>query len=541
MNSLDLGTFWERILERTKTMLPLPVWEKVIHSGLFPFTFENDVLTLCSMQDYIKNLAENNPAILSSLERATEDIERRKISIVIGDPSSLMEPAAEKDTAQTIDSPPALTSHKSNYTSPINSEVPPESLSFETTTADLDSTDFIRPVYNKPVYINSAENKDILSPLETKEALYIPSETQSPEYQLTPSTKEEEYIPVSLNENYTFDTFVVGNTNRIAYATAQAVAETPAEKFNPLFIYGESGLGKTHLMHAIGHYIIDHHPNLRIMCISSETFLNDFIQSISSKKGEKFRFKYRNIDVLMIDDIQFFQDKDSTQTEFFHTYNSLYNDKKQIILTSDTLPANMKNVEKRLLSRFEAGCVVTIEPPDLETRIAILRSKADYEIAKNPALQISNDTINYIASSVDTNIRSLEGAFNNVLMNASLSNEAVTSEYAYTILKNTIGERKSKHISVSYIQEFIASYFKIKKDDLLGQKRTKQLAYPRQIAMYLCRELINASYPSIAESFGKKDHTTVLHAYEKIDRESRNNDETNKMIKDIIDKLNGPA
>lgn len=527
MSYIDLGTFWEKVLDKTKTMISLPIWEKVVYSGLFPFTLEKDILTLCSMQDYIKNLIDNNPPILSALERATQDIAGRKISIVIID-SSLSteafnmesnitdtEESSPKDL--TIDSPPMP-----------DSPVEP---------APTESSNFIKPIYSPPVYIDQKNLHPDTS--NDKEVMYIPP-SDTTLLQEPPSTIEE-FKSITLNEEYRFETFIVGNTNRVAYSMAQAVAEVPAHKFNPLFIYGQSGLGKTHLMHAIGHYIKEHHPDLNIMCISSEKFLNDFIESLYRKSAERFREKYRSIDVLMIDDIQFLQAKDSTLTEFFHTYNTLYNEKKQIILTSDTLPIDMKNIEDRLISRFEAGCIVTIDPPDLETRIAILQSKADRELLKNPSLQISKDAINYIASAVDTNIRSLEGAFNNVLMSASLINKPVTSEYAYSILKDMIGEKKAKHVNIEFIQDFISSYFKIKKIDLLGQKRTKQLAYPRQIAMYLCRELINASYPSIATSFGKKDHTTVLHAYEKIDKSYKTDTDSKKMIDDIISKINGPG
>lgn len=314
-----------------------------------------------------------------------------------------------------------------------------------------------------------------------------------------------------LNPRYIFDTFVIGSGNRFAHAASLAVAEAPAKAYNPLFIYGGVGLGKTHLMHAVGHYVQQHKENANVMYLSSEKFTNEFISSIRDNKTEEFRTKYRNVDVLLIDDIQFLAGKEGTQEEFFHTFNTLYDEQKQIIISSDRPPKEIPTLEDRLRSRFEWGLITDITPPDLETRIAILRKKA-----KADGLDIPNEVMLYIANQIDSNIRELEGALIRVVAYSSLVNKDITAGLAAEALKDIIPNSKSTMITISRIQEVVGEYFHVKLEDFKAKKRTKSIAFPRQIAMYLSRELTDASLPKIGDEFGGRDHTTVIHAHEKI-------------------------
>lgn len=336
----------------------------------------------------------------------------------------------------------------------------------------------------------------------------------------------------SLNPKYVFETFVTGNSNRFAHAAALAVAESPAQVYNPFFMYGGVGLGKTHLMHAIGHRILKNHPNLRVLYISSEKFTNELINSIRDGNPESFRQKYRNIDVLLVDDIQFLSKKEHTQEEFFHTFNTLHEANKQIIISSDRPPREIQTLEDRLRSRFEWGLITDIQAPDLETRIAILRKKALLE-----NLNVPNDVMVYIASRIDNNIRELEGALIRVVAFASLNNQVITNELATEALKDVFPTGKTKQITLELIQEIVSSYFKIKIEDLLAKKRTRNLAFPRQIAMYLCRELTDISLPRIGEMFGGRDHTTVIHAHDKISRERNEDMKLNTTIKELIKRI----
>ena len=297
-------------------------------------------------------------------------------------------------------------------------------------------------------------------------------------------------------------------------------------------MYGGVGLGKTHLMHAIGHKIIQSHPEMRVLYISSEKFTNELINSIRDGKPEAFRQKYRNIDVLLVDDIQFLSKKEHTQEEFFHTFNTLHDANKQIIISSDRHPREIQTLEDRLRSRFEWGLITDIQAPDLETRIAILRKKALIE-----NLNVPNDVMVYIASRIDNNIRELEGALTRVVAYASLNNQLVTNELAAEALKDVYPTDKTKQITLELIQEIVASYFKIKVDELLVKKRTRNLAFPRQIAMYLCRELTDSSLPRIGEMFGGRDHTTVIHAHDKICRERNEDIKLNNIIKELIQRI----
>ena len=317
-----------------------------------------------------------------------------------------------------------------------------------------------------------------------------------------------------LNPKYTFDTFVIGNSNRFAHAACVAVAESPARAYNPLFLYGGVGLGKTHLMHAIGHSIMKEQNDAKVVYVSSEKFTNELINSIKSDKNEEFRDKYRNVDILLIDDIQFIAGKEGTQEEFFHTFNALHEANKQIIISSDRPPKEIPTLEDRLRSRFEMGLIADIQPPDFETRIAILKTKAQIE-----NIDIPNEVMNYIATYIKSNIRELEGALTRVVAYSSLINKDISYDLAVEALKDIVTTSESQEISVNRIKEKVSTAFGIKMDDFNSKKRTRTIAYPRQIAMYLSRELTDLSLPKIGNEFGGRDHTTVIHAHDKISKD----------------------
>lgn len=346
----------------------------------------------------------------------------------------------------------------------------------------------------------------------------------------------EEPFTHMLNPKYTFDTFVIGSGNRFAHAASLAVAEVPAKNYNPLFLYGGVGLGKTHLMHAIGHYIIEHNPSTKVLYISSEKFTNEFINAIRDNRGEDFRNKYRRIDILLIDDIQFLAGKEQTQEEFFHTFNALHEEGKQIIISSDRPPKEIPTLEERLRSRFEWGLITDIQPPDLETRIAILRKKAKAE-----NLDIPNEAMMYIASQIDTNIRELEGALIRVVAYSSLINEDISAHLAAEALKDIIPSSRPKSITIQDIQQIVGEYYGLRLEDFKARKRTKSVAFPRQIAMYLSRELTDFSLPKIGEAFGGRDHTTVIHAHDKISSSLKLDQDLYKVINSITSKIKNPS
>ena len=331
-----------------------------------------------------------------------------------------------------------------------------------------------------------------------------------------------------LTTKYTFDTFVIGNSNRFAHAASLAVAEAPAQAYNPLFIYGGVGLGKTHLMHAIGHYVLSQSSDLKVVYVSSEKFTNELINSIRDDRNNEFRSKYRNVDILLVDDIQFIAGKESTQEEFFHTFNALHEANKQIIISSDRPPKEIPTLEDRLRSRFEWGLITDIQAPDLETRIAILRKKAKVE-----NIDVPNDVMLYIATKIKSNIRELEGALIRIVAYSSLTNKKVTVALAEEALKDIISEDKQEEVNVDLIKRIVADDYKIKMDDFNSKKRTRAIAYPRQIAMYLTRELTELSLPKIGDEFGGRDHTTVIHAYDKIEKDM----EESESFRDKVEKL----
>ncbi len=335
-----------------------------------------------------------------------------------------------------------------------------------------------------------------------------------------------------LNPKYTFDTFVIGNSNRFAHAASLAVSEAPAKSYNPLFIYGGVGLGKTHLMHAIGHYIIRNNPKTRVLYTTSEKFTNDLINSIRDDKNVEFRNRYRTADVLLVDDIQFIADKERTQEEFFHTFNSLYESSKQIIISSDRPPKEIPTLEDRLRSRFEWGLICDIQPPDFETRIAILKKKATLENISTP-----DEVLVFIAKRIESNIRELEGAFIKVAAYSSLTNKEINMDLAKEALKDFFSNAKPKLITVDAIKRVISEYYSIKLEDFKSRKRTRAVAFPRQVAMYLTRELTDLSLPKIGDEFGGRDHSTVLHAYDKITTELKTDESLKMAIEEIHREL----
>ena len=386
--------------------------------------------------------------------------------------------------------------------------------------------------------LSSIVNKElrlIIDTIEENEEKQIIPEIKTEEEAMRPlfrNEKEEDNDESNLNPKYVFENYVMGNSNRFAYAAASQVANNPANTYNPLFIYGGAGLGKTHLMHAIGNRIKQNNPSMKVLYISSENFTNEIINSIYNKNTEAFRKKYRNIDCLIIDDIQFLKGKEQTQVEFFHTFNDLKDSNKQIIISSDKLPREIETLEDRMRSRFEQGLIADIQPPDLETRMAILRQKAF-----NDNVELPNDVLTLLATSITSNIREIEGAYTKVVAYSSLMNVPITIEIAKRILDEMGNVVQVKQITFESIVEAVADHYRIKKDELFNKKRTQSIAYPRQIAMYLCRELADMSYPRIGELFGGRDHTTVIHAYEKISNKCKTDGKLQNELKTLQELL----
>ena len=350
-------------------------------------------------------------------------------------------------------------------------------------------------------------------------------------YASTPLFKEEGTFISNINSKQRFSNFVVGNSNRFAAAAAQAVANNPGNTYNPLFIYGNSGLGKTHLMQAIGNEILQNNPNAKVKYVTSEVFTNEIINAIQNHTVKDFQEKYRTIDCLIIDDIQFLENKERTQEEFFHTFNALKEANKQIVISSDRHPKDMNKLEERLRSRFVNGLTADIQPPDLETRIAILRKKAEIEKVEMP-----NDVIQTVAASIDSNIRMIEGAFNGIVAYAAFMRLPIDMKMAVKVLEQ-FGSQTRQTITTEKIIEYICRYYNLQIDDLLGKKRPKNIAVPRQIAMYLCRKLTEASLPKIGSSFGGRDHTTVIHACEKIEKLRDSDTQFDMQMKNFEDAI----
>ena len=329
---------------------------------------------------------------------------------------------------------------------------------------------------------------------------------------------------VGLNPRYTFDTFIVGSSNQFAHAASRAVAEAPSRSYNPLFIYGGVGLGKTHLMHAVGHYVLQHDRSLKLTYISSERFMNEMINAVRYDRVIDFRERYRSVDVLLVDDIQFLAGKEGTQTEFFHTFNALYDAQKQIILSSDCPPHEIPALEERLRSRFEWGLIADIQSPDLETKVAILKKKAEAE-----AVPLPDDVAIYIAGRIKSNIRELEGSLIRLVAYASLTGQEISLPLAQEVLRNVL-DHEEKAVTIEIIQKYVADYYNLKLGDLKSKNNSKSVAMPRQIAMYLCKALTHASLPEIGRSFGGKHHSTVIHSIRKVEEMRKTNSDFNNLI-----------
>lgn len=396
-------------------------------------------------------------------------------------------------------------------------------------------TDFNKGIIESrylPLILNTVKQ---VTSKELNIVITIPSqEPQKKETENEDPGLSEDLSNSILNPKYTFDTFVIGNGNRLAHAASVAVAEAPAKAYNPLFLYGGVGLGKTHLMHAIGHYILSQNPKSKVLYVSSEKFTNELINAIKDDRNEEFRSKYRNIDVLLIDDIQFIGGKERTQEEFFHTFNALYEANKQIIISSDRPPKEINTLEDRLRSRFEWGLTADIQSPDLETRIAILQKKAQLE-----KLDVPNEVLVFIADKVVSNIRELEGALNRVIAYSSLTETEISVDLCSEALKELLSASSNKIISTEHIIDIVARYYDIRPEEFKSQKRNRSISYPRQIAMYLCRDIIGMSLPKIGLEFGGRDHTTVIHAITKIEEDISSNMEIKRTIEELKRNITG--
>jgi chromosomal replication initiator protein len=335
--------------------------------------------------------------------------------------------------------------------------------------------------------------------------------------------------PAGLNPRYTFDTFIVGSSNQFAHAACRAVAEAPSRSYNPLFIYGGVGLGKTHLMHAVGQYVLQHDRNLKLTYISSERFMNEMINAVRYDRVLDFRERYRSVDVLLVDDIQFLAGKEGTQTEFFHTFNALYDSQKQIVLSSDCPPHEIPSLEERLRSRFEWGLIADIQSPDLETKVAILKKKAETE-----AVPLPDNVAMYIAGKIKSNIRELEGSLIRLIAYASLTGQEISLPLAQEVLRNII-DHEDKAVTIETIQKFVADYYNLKLVDLKSRNNSKSVAMPRQIAMYLCKSLTHASLPEIGRSFGGKHHSTVIHSIRKVEELRKKDGDFNILIGNFLE------
>lgn len=386
--------------------------------------------------------------------------------------------------------------------------------------------DFIKNKYGQFLKTAIAEMFD-----QEFELQYVLSSNAPAENTAAPKSKNESYN--GLNPKYTFDTFVIGNNNKFAHAAALAVADSPAEVYNPLFIYGGVGLGKTHLMHSVAHYILDNNPDAKVMYVTSEKFTNELIQAIRNKTTIEFRDKYRNNDVLLIDDIQFISGKESTQEEFFHTFNALHEAKKQIIISSDRPPKEIKTLEERLRSRFEWGVIADIQSPDYETRMAILNKKIEAD-----GIFVEPHILEYIATNVKSNIRELEGSLSKLIALSRLKKKEINMDLVVEAIQDYVSADAEHTVTLSYIVDIVADHFSLTPQEIYSKNRSKNIAYPRQIAMYMCRKYLNMSLVDIGKAIGDKDHTTVMHACKKIEEDSKEDTSLQNTLDILVKKIN---
>ena len=439
---------------------------------------------------------------------------------------SPMPPLHEVEAELHTPVPPHQTADVPVADAPAASPVDPAIFAERPQSSSPSPTDF--SAVHTPQHVDSAvPAQPISSPAETEDISSPDTDTHT-----AVSSDSGWDSSARLNPNYTFDTFVIGQSNRFAHAAAFAVSESPAQAYNPLFIYGDSGLGKTHLLHAIGHYAKHLFPSLRVRYVNSEEFTNDFINSIRDDEGSSFKQIYRNVDMLLIDDIQFLAGKEHTQEEFFHTFNALHNHQKQVVITSDLPPKQLTGFAERMRSRFEWGLITDVQPPELETRIAILRKKAQSE-----SLNVPDDVMEYIASHITANIRELEGALIRVTAFASLNKQPVDVALAEVVLKDLITDAGDAEITSGQVLATTASYFDVTLEDLRSKSRTRTLTNARQIAMYLLRELTDMSLPRIGQELGGRDHTTVMHAVRKVGAQMAERRTTFNQVTDLTNKI----
>lgn len=541
MSDLDLYSLWDQVMQKTKAKMPQQMWDSLVVNSLMPYSMTSTTLTLFVM-DPSKLKYIQTPLVHNQILEAAKSL---------------------LPTLQTIDYlTDTATSDEQMSTSPTEIPLMPpiDMPSFDDTTIDSPSPSIIsppwdaenydevlpdgisRPIYDSPVIIqrSSSTTQGVQKPVPTD---LFATKTATP---APPAPSVQRYMSSSskshLNRAFTFDNYIESNSNRVAFTAAKAVADNPGLRYNPLYIHGQSGLGKTHLMHAIGNEILAKNPAAKIMSITSEDFMNSFIESLRTKTPDQFRRNFRDIDVLIIDDVQFLEEKNkkTTQEEFFNTFNHLLSHNKAVILSSDKPPKDYKEMEERLITRFNSGLTVKIEAPNPEMIEAIIHEEIHHRRSEYPTLYVPKEVVHLFAQYFNNrNIRELKGAFETLITQAAISGrlESIDVEFTNKAIKDFIIHTEKIVLSIKYIQEFIADYFKIKLEHLVSQKRNKQYAHPRQIAMYLAREIINESYPQISYAFGKKDHTTALHAYEKISREMEKDSDLRLTIERIRQEL----
>lgn len=555
MSDLDLYSLWDQVMQKTKTKMPQQMWDSLVVNSLMPYSMTSTTLTLFVMDPsklkYIQTPLVHNQI----LEAAKSLLPTLQTIDYLTDMSTSDTSVANTSMINTV---------SSDTTGMQDSEIPPmppiDMPSFDDTTIESTSPSIIpppwdaenydevlpdgvsRPSYDSPVIIqrNASTPQGIQKPVptdlfSTKTATPVPP---APPIQRDMSSSSKSH----LNRAFTFDNYIESNSNRVAFSAAKAVADNPGLRYNPLYIHGQSGLGKTHLMHAIGNEILVKNPAAKIMSITSEDFMNSFIESLRTKTPDQFRRNFRDIDVLIIDDVQFLEEKNkkTTQEEFFNTFNHLLSHNKAVILSSDKPPKDYKEMEERLITRFNSGLTVEIEAPNPEMIEAIIHEEIHHRRSEYPTLYVPKEVVHLFAQYFNNrNIRELKGAFETLITQAAISGrlESIDVEFTNKAIKDFIIHTEKIVLSIKYIQEFIADYFKIKLEHLVSQKRNKQYAHPRQIAMYLAREIINESYPQISYAFGKKDHTTALHAYEKISREMEKDPDLRLTIERIRQEL----
>ena len=540
MSDLDLYSLWDQVMQKTKTKMPQQMWDSLVVNSLMPYSMTSTILTLFVMDPsklkYIQTPLVHNQ-ILEAAKSLLPTLQNIDYLTDTATSDTIGTQATEIPPMPPIDMPSI---DETNFESASPSIIPPPWEPEEYNEVLPDGVS--RPSYDSPVVIqrNASTTPGVQKPVPTD---LFATKTATPTSSAPPVQQDMSGSSKShLNRTFTFNNYIESNSNRVAFSAAKAVADNPGLRYNPLYIHGQSGLGKTHLMHAIGNEILAKNPAAKIMSITSEDFMNSFIESLRTKTPDQFRRNFRDIDVLIIDDVQFLEEKNkkTTQEEFFNTFNHLLSHNKAVILSSDKPPKDYKEMEERLITRFNSGLTVEIEAPNPEMIEAIIHEEIHHRRSEYPTLNVPKEVIHLFAQYFNNrNIRELKGAFETLITQAAISGrlESIDVEFTNKAIKDFIIHTEKIVLSIKYIQEFIADYFKIKLEHLVSQKRNKQYAHPRQIAMYLARELINESYPQISYAFGKKDHTTALHAYEKISREMEKDPDLRLTIERIRQEL----